>query len=402
MAGDLARLSDGLALALAVHNDLRLRAWLRNQARAADLEPLFVRLGGQGVWARLDGGQTRLERRIPAGVPELDLFGRLEREPATRLELETAARRSGARAQANQMLESLLLRGVDPTRQRLADVLEWSALLEHDAYRFGARSTSVRVDLRGRILRQPSAPATRPHLLTYWRLALANSHLSLLAATPGARPWLVDMARSFTWVDWTPTFTYVQERSLWFAAVGAQQAVAFGAEVVESYLRTMAMATHPLRAFDATFGLTAIGLSEPRLLGDLAMELGTQSRRFARQAGSYGALQAAMVECALRCLADPDAADRAFQAVAPAITGRLARQDGLLTRPAAHLDIATAVEPAGYLGLVALPALLRRTALDLYPLRSARLPVSSLGPAGIAAHIGRTWTSGSTPQTKFH
>jgi len=401
LAGDLATLADSLALALVLDGDRPFRAWLRGQAAVGDPQPLFVRLGRHGIWACLDGGRTQLQRDPPSGA-QLDFFDRLQRDPAARRELEAAGRRLEARAQADRMIEGLLDRGADPTRSQMAGLLTWSPLLEHDAYRFGARCTSVLGDLRGQILPQPSAPAARPQVLAYWRLLLASGHLGLLASTRGARPWLVDMARSFTWVDWTPTMAFIQERSLWFAALAARHAVAFGADVVEPYLRVLALATHPLRVFDAAFGLTAIGLSEPQLAPLLAGELENQRRRFARQAGSYDAMHAAIVACAQHCLADPDAADHAFRKLAQPLDLRLAPRKGLLSRPAMRLDITASVEAVGYLGLLALPGLLQWKALDLYPERSAHLPVAALGPSDIVAHIARTWRSGSQPQARLH
>ncbi|MGA7810281.1 hypothetical protein [Bradyrhizobium sp.] len=68
------------------------------------------------------------------------------------------------------------------------------------------------------------------------------------------------MAKSFTWINWTPTFPFARERTAWLAA--ARSAIAFGAEVVDRYGDVLGRATHITQLFDVLVGLTAIGLSE--------------------------------------------------------------------------------------------------------------------------------------------
>jgi ferredoxin-NADP reductase len=69
----------------------------------------------------------------------------------------------------------------------------------------------------------------------YYALIHTVAHLTLLCSGSGATPWLSDMAKSFTWTNWTPTFPLVRERTVWLAAAAARSAIAFGAEVVDRY-----------------------------------------------------------------------------------------------------------------------------------------------------------------------
>jgi hypothetical protein len=70
------------------------------------------------------------------------------------------------------------------------------------------------------------------------------------------------MAKRIQWVSWTPTFPLLRERTLWLAACAARSAIAFGIDVVEKYLRVVSHATHPVRVFDALYGLSAIALED--------------------------------------------------------------------------------------------------------------------------------------------
>jgi hypothetical protein len=59
------------------------------------------------------------------------------------------------------------------------------------------------------------------------------AHLTLLCSGVKARPWLVDLARSFPWVHWTPPFPLIRERTMWLAAAAARSASTFGTGVVD-------------------------------------------------------------------------------------------------------------------------------------------------------------------------
>jgi hypothetical protein len=81
------------------------------------------------------------------------------------------------------------------------------------------------------------------------------------------------MARQVDWVNWTPTFTLLRERTTWLAACAARSAAAFGQSVIHGYLSKLEEASHPFKAFDALFGLAAIALGQPGLSTSIAAEV---------------------------------------------------------------------------------------------------------------------------------
>ncbi|MDP3749496.1 MAG: hypothetical protein Q8Q88_20875 [Phenylobacterium sp.] len=398
-------MASDLAAALALESDPALQSWLRSQGGARDVEPLHVRLGSPEIWARLDArGAVLVREAPPSSAARFDLFGELRRDPELWARIQAGIRQTGAQARADRMLNSVFERSTDPTRRHMAELLRWAPLLERAAYRFGARCIAGLQEMRRGLQTQTGAapPTGQGSFPAYWRLALANSHLGLLATTDGARPWLVGMADSFAWIDWTPSLTLVQERSLWFGAVAARNVATFGDAVLEKYLRALALATQPIKVFDATFGLLAIALDDPRAVPALRSALAGQAQAFLRQGGPYGALRASVVEAALTCLADPEAADRAFLKAVGALGPALEQGRGLLGRAAVRLDLTARIGSQGYLGLSGLPRLLRTPSPELYPTDSDQPSAASLPPVEIEAHLARAFESGHQGSAKLH
>jgi hypothetical protein len=57
------------------------------------------------------------------------------------------------------------------------------------------------------------------------------------------------------------------------AGGAARSAIAFGIDVVEKYLRVVSHATHPVRVFDALYGLSAIALEDADAAKSVLAEL---------------------------------------------------------------------------------------------------------------------------------
>ena len=116
--------------------------------------------------------------------------------------------------------------------------------------------------------------AVRSSLLRqYWQRMHASAQFFLLASDAAAAPWLGEMAREFDWVNWTPTFTLLRERTTWLAACAARSAAAFGEPVVQGYLAKLEASSHPFKAFDCLFGLAAIAVGNPQLAPSIVTEL---------------------------------------------------------------------------------------------------------------------------------
>ena len=73
----------------------------------------------------------------------------------------------------------------------------------------------------------------------YWDHVHALSHMTLLATSAEPTAWLLDMAKSFEWHTWTPSFPLVRERMFRLALRGAWVAARFGPHLVDRYLRAI-------------------------------------------------------------------------------------------------------------------------------------------------------------------
>jgi hypothetical protein len=157
------------------------------------------------------------------------------------------------------------------TRQEFRKAVRWSALLGGLSYRFATRSIGIVEMLRNEALR--SAPSVidpdAAALVRYHSLLLTSAKYFMLASPPTGRPWLADMAKTFTWVNWTPTISLVRERTLWLVAAAVRSAVAFGPEVIEFYDDALARAEHPVTTFDALLGLVSIACAYERSFDDV-------------------------------------------------------------------------------------------------------------------------------------
>ncbi|HET6971348.1 MAG TPA: hypothetical protein VFH92_09500, partial [Phenylobacterium sp.] len=303
----LARLASGLALA----GDSALQAEVRLAAGVSPGRPLWVRLPASEAWLGLIPGQaTRVERQPP---PRAAAF-QLDAKPGSdglADKLMGAAFGSAFHEEAHKVLTPIFDPARVVSRRQMAALLRWAPVLEHAAYRMVAVSTQHIDNLR-KTLEAPLARgggALDRRQLEYWGHLHTMSHLTLVAATPGATPWLVDMARAFTWVTWTPTFTLLRERTLWLAAAAARSAAAFGADVADLYLAKLRTATHPLVAFDALFGLLAIGLGDARSASEIEVMI-ARERRPPEPGAPHPAQLGRMVDTALAVLRDPHGAAR--------------------------------------------------------------------------------------------
>jgi hypothetical protein len=214
-------------------------------------------------------------RHRPSGVALVEKEALRANGQSIARAMATALAQSTALADAAKLVGPLLGPAEVPSRQQFAALLPWAPALEQVAYKTAA-SIAVTLDL----LRPYIVPdlhagaAVRPSLLRqYWQRMHAAAQFFLLASDAAAGPWLGDMARQFDWVNWTPTFTLLRERTTWLAACAARSAAAFGEPVIQGYLSKLGAASHPFKAFDALFGLAAIALGNPGLSPSIAAEV---------------------------------------------------------------------------------------------------------------------------------
>jgi hypothetical protein len=152
-----------------------------------------------------------------------------------------------------------------PGRRSVEAILQWAPALEMPAYGAAASLSTMLDEERPRLFakiprEERTAAASRRR---YWELVNLMGRLTILSTEPEARSWLSEMANSFEWITWTPSWPLLRERSLWLAAIAARSAAAFGAGVTDRYLDTLGHARKPMKIFDALFGLTAVALGSP-------------------------------------------------------------------------------------------------------------------------------------------
>jgi len=264
-----------LAVALAIGEDGGLREKLRGLAGAAADCAFAVSQPDQDVWLTVEANRVVAGRHRPSGVALVEKEALRANGQSIARAMATALAQSTALADAAKLVGPLLGPAEVPSRQQFAALLPWAPALEQVAYKTAA-SIAVTLDL----LRPYIVPdlhagaAVRPSLLRqYWQRMHAAAQFFLLASDAAAGPWLGDMAHQFDWVNWTPTFTLLRERTTWLAACAARSAAAFGEPVIQGYLSKLGAASHPFKAFDALFGLAAIALGQPGLSASIAAEV---------------------------------------------------------------------------------------------------------------------------------
>jgi hypothetical protein len=264
-----------LAVALAIGADWGLRETLRGLAGAAADCAFAVSQPDQDVWLTVEADRVVAGRHRPSGVALVEKEALRANGQSIARAMATALTQSTALADAAKLVRPLLGPAEVPTRQEFAALLPWAPALEQVAYKTAASIAVTLELLRSFIVPDLHAGArVRPSLLRqYWQRMHAAAQFFLLASDAAAGPWLGDMARQFDWVNWTPTFTLLRERTTWLAACAARSAAAFGEPVIQGYLAKLEVASHPFKAFDALFGLTAVALGNPGLSSSIAAEV---------------------------------------------------------------------------------------------------------------------------------
>ena len=269
---EIARLL-AVAFAMGAHKDLNDQ--LRGLAGAAAGAPFAVRQPEQDVWLTVEAGRVVAARHRPHGMALVEKEVLRANGRSLARMMTAALSQSTALADAARLVRPLLGPAEVPSRREFAALVPWAPALEQVAYKTAA-SIAVTLDfLRPYILSDLHAGVRVPPRLLrqYGQRMHAAAQFTLLASDTAAGPWLGEMARQFNWVNWTPTFTLLRERTTWLAACAARSAAAFGEPVVSGYLARLEAATHPFKAFDALFGLAAIALGNPGLASSITAEV---------------------------------------------------------------------------------------------------------------------------------
>jgi len=122
--------------------------------------------------------------------------------------------------------------------------------------------------------------------------------------------WLSDMATSFPWLNWTPSFALVRERVMGLTIRAGWAAAAFGEPVVEKYLKVLGDRRALLQRFDAALGLTAIALRQPRLRFEILRDVQSALAREQASDQETRAVLEALLRSVIVALTLPDRAIR--------------------------------------------------------------------------------------------
>jgi hypothetical protein len=386
------------AVALATGADRELRDVLTASAGLSG-ESAFV-LGEPDTppWIKVEGRALSALREKPDHLPLINLLSLLGTNAFVTDALKLALARTPAAADAARFV-GMLLGPELPTREMFRSLQAWTPLLERWAYGNGAAITGVLDAMRPRVL--ADASFRRPAVLQYVQHVYALANLTLFAADAEARSWLTDMANQFTWIQWTPTFPLVRERTVWFAACAARSAAAFGEGVIGKYLETLRIAHAPLRAFDALFGLSAIGVTAPGAASSIIKEIRTVAQ-FIDGRTLYADHRKLACADAIALLRGEDVNERQTLLEDAGLRWQRNSSHGLATKAAMRLDPATFTADGRLLGLAILPTVLNTPADRFYPLAELAPSARQIRSRDATKIVRHAWFSDQTPPITMH
>lgn len=363
---DLDAMVGSLTIALGIESDRSLQNKLRKISGAAEDKPFAVSQLHSPAWLEVGGGKVQSRRKLPDGIPGVDLDEAMERDSDLANAIETAAIKRSVMSHATQMLEPLLK---TPSRQQFRQLLDSAPVLEHLAYSAATRIASLLDALRRDVLADLTAgtPARRKLAVkSYWSSMHTMANMYLLASEPEAGAWLSDMAKQIAWKVWTPSFPLIRERTVWTAACAARSVTAFGEGVVEKYLTALSTAEHSMKAFDALFGLTAVALTIPHTARPIEKELRSLRTILDRRQvhdQSYFELAYKDATALVAGLRSPEETSQECAALG---WDRKPGQ-GLATRAAFCQDPAAIMPSRRLLGFVVLPRIIATQPEDFFP-----------------------------------
>jgi hypothetical protein len=380
-----------IAFCLAVESDESLQRGLWQACGAPEeVRPLFVQPQESGVWLALNGIQSmRIVRDLPPG-PANAFSMNYPPEGHEQLwsDLVQAGWRVDPQRRAARLLSSVFRAGSCPTAREMADLQAWAPLIEIAGYRYFTYASMLLDEMRQTILQGSLTPAERESALSeYWSVLHCMGHIMTVVSTPGAKSWLGEMAMSLTWTTWTPSFVLSRERTLWLMAAAAKSAVAFGEPVVDRYLTKLVSRDHPIKGFDALLGLVSIGLDRPSIREGLSNEI-EKCRKDVDRANKSDGHFGHMLECALRVLRDPGSSDRQLSQLQRS-SRRKEISPNIFGLDAVRLDPTALVGANQYLGLLALPFIIRTSPSSYYP--TIKAAGVSLRPREILQILNRAW-----------
>jgi hypothetical protein len=383
-----------LTFCLAVERDRELQRAMRSVADCTESTPLYVMPSPSRAWLLLQQDRpVRLVDEVPDGARRLAMH---EMQAGHNLwkEIFVASARVRADERAWKLLSPIFSAGASPTANEIARLLKWAPIIEMFAYQCFTTASMLVNGMRGKLLTASMSAADRDGMLVeYWTTLHTMGHLLTIASSPAARPWLADMASSFTWKEWTPSFVLSRERTLWLMAAAAKSALAFGETVLDRYLNKLSRSDHPIKSFDALLGLVAIGLDRPDISRAIVTEIEAVGA-LSVEDRSQSDFVKLMTNCAIETLLEPQAAEKLFDRWTRDSSKSKLAHPKLLGLDALRLDSSEITPEGQLLGLVALPSIIRSPLGGYYPRHSN--PALLISPRDISLILERAWATASS------
>lgn len=382
-----------LAFCLTVERDRELQQAMRRTAGCENSSPLYVMPSPSRAWLLVEENRpVRIVAEAPDDAPRLTMND-LQADHDLWRELFAADARVRADERAWKLLSPIFKAGVSPTANQIANLLRWAPFIEMLTYQWFTAAGMLVDQMRPTLLTKPLSDVDRDGMLVeYWITLHTMGHLLTIASTPAARPWLAEMASSFIWKEWTPSFVLSRERTLWLMAAAAKSAVAFGEPVLDRYLGKLSRSDHPVKAFDALLGLVAIGLDRPKMAGSIVAEVEAIGA-FKTKDQSLQGFIGPMLNSAIDTLREPQAAEKRFDRLTRDAKAPKFAHPKLLGLDALRRDSAEILPEGGLLGLIALPSIIHSALGEYYPHRSNA--VLLVRPRDISLILERAWAASS-------
>lgn len=396
MAADRAEMVEALAIALAIESDGSLQAQLRKLERVPDGEPFMVTPPRSGAWLKLDNDRrVTVHRERLDGLATVDLALALASNPGLTEALKRALSRTTL-APAFRLLDPVWEMKDIPSREQYAVLHRWAPLLEQLAYKSGTR-LSILLDLLRPEIRRNLAEGENvgPQLYTYWSALHVMANLIMLASDAQSRPWLNDMASQLSWTMWTPTFPLLRERTVWLAACAARSAVAFGEPVIGQYLATLSKAEHPMKAFDALFGLVAIAFDRKALARSILSEIRSLKQTLDGRHVAHTDYFRMAYDDAIRVISEAGSTEQAEEGEIQNLDWGTRPRMGLATRAALCTDPASFSASRRFVGFSILPIVVSAAPEEHYCTTAIRWRDLDVSGEDIASIFRRAWVPNS-------
>lgn len=403
MLADVDEVVSRLACALTVISSSTLQAEVRRIAGVPQADAFVARLPSSHCWVLVSpGARAVLVRQPPPGIARVDLEAPFVPGGPLWPTLEAATGTVDAFPRAYDVLTPLFDATAPRSRAQMAELIAWAPSFEQQAMRMATRGVALADALRPEVLAGLDAPTAEAdlRLREYAGLLRMVADLQLLAADVGARGWLLGMAQSFEWRQWTPSWYLVRERRTEFIPAAAWAVQASGPGVADAYLDALVRSSHVMLVFDALFGLIALALSAPDEAHAITSEIEARRPFIHTLAAAEGDLVARLVAAALLVIAEPDRARRQL-ADATGFPGAL-EPGRLLTHIVAAAREHDAADPlAGRptpLAFAMLPVILEGQRIDAFP----EAPMEALAPERLRDTVRRAWGVGARQRQLIH